>query len=169
MRELALRRALGLIVSLAGLGPVVAAGCGGASSDSAHPTEGGTLELGQDRGISDDAGHDAASSGEGSVEANLGDGAGLGDSASDFASGDCGARTFQCTGPCVCSGGWLIDRQFTAQVPSSTACDLMKEAWPNGGNVPFGGACQTACADTTAMQCAVSDAYYAPWNECASS
>jgi phage baseplate assembly protein W len=35
----------------------------------------------------------------------------------------------------------------------------MKQAWPNGGNVPFGSACQAACADTTAMQCAVSDAY----------
>jgi hypothetical protein len=36
----------------------------------------------------------------------------------------------------------------------------MKQAWPNGGNVPFGSSCQTPCGDSTAKQCAVSDAYY---------
>jgi hypothetical protein len=37
----------------------------------------------------------------------------------------------------------------------------MKQAWPNGGNVPFGSSsCQTACADATVKQCGIKDAYY---------
>ena len=54
-----------------------------------------------------------------------------------------------------------MDRQFAVEVAPSTACDLMKQAWPNGGNIPFGSTCQAACADTTAMQCGVSGDYYA--------
>ena len=183
MRKITLRRTLGLIVSLAGLGPTIPMGCGGASGDSSRPTEGGALESGQDEGAVDtghgdevgddkrafDTGNgDEPGHGEGSSDTGNGGEAGGGaDSASasgdggDSASGNCGVPTFQCSGPCVCSGSWVIDRQFVTPVSSSTACDLMKQAWPNGGNVPFGSPCQAACADTTAMQCSVSDAYYA--------
>jgi hypothetical protein len=158
MRPLTLRRTLGLVVSLAGLGPAVVGGCGSAAGTASGPSDGGEPESGQNEGASDTDHGDDSGRGDATPDAGKGDeNSGGMDSASD--SGACGKPTAQCTGPCVCNGAWVIDRQFVAQVSASTACDLMKQAWPNGGNVPAGG-CQAACGDTTARQCAVSDAYY---------
>lgn len=145
MRPPSLRRTLGLVVSLAGFGPGLAVGCGSGSTDSSGSSQGGSSSTGQGSGSSSskygDAGSDSADSGSDSGSA-------------------CGALSFQCSGPCVCNPAWVIDRTFTVQVSLSAACDLMKQAWPNGGNVPSGSACEGPCADTTARQCAVADAYY---------
>jgi hypothetical protein len=174
MREVNLRRTLGLIVSLAGLGPAIPWGCGGSLGDASGPTEAGTPTSGEDAtafdassGNQDAAavrvgnGNDAGRGGGPSDTGSAGEAGPGGDSASasESEAGACGLPTFQCPGPCVCSGSWVIDHESGTSVSPSTACDLMKQAWPNGGNVPFGNVCQTACGDTTAMQCSVSDAY----------
>jgi hypothetical protein len=151
------------------MGPVVALGCGGTSGDSSHSTEGGPPESGETEAASGTSNGDAASGTGNGDDASRGGGpadAGTTDETGSLAdsagSTGCGTPSFQCSGPCVCSGAWVIDREFAASASPSTACDLMKQAWPNGGNVPFGSAtCQAACADTSVKQCGVADAYYA--------
>jgi hypothetical protein len=137
MRQRNLRRTLGLVVSLAGQSSVAVLGCEGAGQDASAGGDGAAIDLGLgDRSPSPDAADD------GGPENHR-----------------C-APTFQCTGTCTCSGTWTIDKQFVVDLSPAVACDLMGQAWPNGGNVPFGAACQSACGVTTAMQCAVANATY---------